>query len=51
MQVCIYQHMLFLLGDSICYISDNMQDTQKTEETIQRSLRVCSVYEVDHPAQ
>lgn len=47
MQVCIYQHMLFLLGDSICYISDNMQDTQKTEETIQRSLRVCSVYEVD----
>ncbi|MCH1983192.1 helix-turn-helix domain-containing protein [Ruminococcus sp. OA3] len=47
MQVCIYQHLLFLVGDSIQLLTNNLLDAKKTEETIQRILQVCSIYEVD----
>lgn len=46
-QVCIYQHLLFFIQDSVNYMMGNMQDTGLCDVTMHRIRELLSLYHIE----
>lgn len=51
-QINIYQHLLFLIGDEVCYLMLYTDNFSKAQEIINRILAVADIYNLNklHPA-
>lgn len=47
MQVCIYQHLLFFIQDSINYMMMNQSDQEVCQATLKRLMVILSLYHID----
>ena len=47
-QISMYQHLLYLIGDASMHIAWQQEESAKTEEIIRRTLAVADIFHMDH---
>lgn len=47
LQICLYQHLVFLLGDGMGYLTQLMPQKEKAQELLQRLMAAAEAFEID----